>query len=135
MDASQNMPETKPKHAGGRPPKWATPEELQKAVDAYFDDPHPVKTVMGLCIAMDCGRHTLFDYGRKDEFAHIVTRAKRRIMDFYEFYGQTGRNTNFADRMLTRMGWAAVEKQEIDAHVTSVADLMAALGTGDDDEA
>lgn len=35
-------------------------------------------------------------------------------MEYYERYGQTGRNSNFADRMQTRMGWPAIERQEID---------------------
>ena len=37
-----DLEQDKPKHAGGRPLKFATVEELQQKIDAYFDecDPH-----------------------------------------------------------------------------------------------
>lgn len=128
-----DTPETKPKRGRGQPPKWPTPQDLQIAVDHYFNtNPDEPKTVSGLCLAMDCDWQTLANYSKKDEFFGIISRARGRIRDYYEKYGQTGRNGHFADRMLTRMKMPAIEQQQLQATVGTVADLMAAVGVQDE---
>lgn len=96
------------KHAGGRPPKFETPEEMQIAVDAYFDecDTHPIVaqyytrdkdgkqkletekrmsapipyTMTGLAIALGFeSRRSLVDYRKKDRFSPTIKAAKMRI--------------------------------------------------------
>jgi hypothetical protein len=109
---------------GGRPLKFQSPADLQKAIDAYFQAPGK-KSVMGLCVHLDCGRQTLLDYAVKDEFADIITRAKDRIQQYYEELGQEPRTGHFVDRMITRMGWPCVEKTALDHGVTDeFADLL-----------
>jgi hypothetical protein len=96
----------------GRPPKWKSPEELQKRVDAFFASGE-IPTVMGLCLALDCDWSTLRDYSEKDDFSLIVARARQKILRHYEHVGQGSKGkggASFADRMLTRMKIPAVEQ-------------------------
>jgi len=65
----------------GRPPKFKTPEEMQKVIDAYFqeckDNEEPV-TVSGLAYALDMSTHALRNYEQKDEFLPTVKKSKQR---------------------------------------------------------
>ena len=45
----EGTPGSKPKHPGGRPRKYDTPEQMQVAIDAYFDEPK-LHTVCGLAL-------------------------------------------------------------------------------------
>lgn len=96
------------KHAGGRPPKYKTAEEMQKVIDEYFEscfrimrnkdgegmiDPktgeycyeqHKPFTVSGLAYALGIDRRTLLNYSEKDEFFPTIKRAKNRIETFLE---------------------------------------------------
>jgi hypothetical protein len=98
------------KHAGGRPPTFNTPEELQKMVDEYFDlysgltimrdskgeavvdkQGKPIleikpPTVSGLAYHVGfLSRNSVYDYAKRDdEFSCIFKRAKLRIVDFSE---------------------------------------------------
>ncbi|TSA45995.1 MAG: hypothetical protein D4R56_04670 [Deltaproteobacteria bacterium] len=91
---------TKPKHAGGRPPKYRTPEELQERIDSYFDSCWVDKvtetttkdgtctmstvryqdrpyTMMGLAIALGFNtRKSLCDYADKPEFVNTIKKAR-----------------------------------------------------------
>lgn len=93
----------------GRPPFYATVEELQSAIDAYFDscgvtylrDPegkiecdkhgNPIvlernpPTVTGLALALGfLSRQSLINYQGKKAFHDTVTRAKLRVENFHE---------------------------------------------------
>ena len=104
---------------------------MAEAIDEYFDM-EGAKTVSGLALHLGFLQTENFLYYRdRDEFKSIVARARQRIRAHYEQIGQEGRASNFADRMLTRMGWPAVEKSQVDANVTSIADIAAAMGVGD----
>lgn len=101
----------------GRPPKWETPEQLQKEIDEYFEYCKETKeplTITGLAIALDTTRETLMDYQNNDEFSYTVKRAKQVIENAYEKrLIQNGRSGDiFA---LKNFGW--VDKQEVDANV------------------
>lgn len=76
------------KHAGGRPPMFATPEAMQTAIDAYFvektRDEKPF-TVCGLALYIGfCSRQSLFEYGNKPEFTDIIKAAKSKIEEQLE---------------------------------------------------
>lgn len=83
-----------PKHAGGRPRKWQTVEELQAGIDKYFEAQHgkPL-TMAGLARALDCDRHTLLNYSNENsdrpefasaEFVAAIKRARRRVEEWVE---------------------------------------------------
>lgn len=89
----------------GRPPKFKTPEEMQKRIDLYFmackwdrdiesplvvdlseedmkiindiDDHFP--TVCGLAYELDMSRVTFSTYAKKDEFVNTIKKARQRV--------------------------------------------------------
>lgn len=94
----------------GRPPKFKTPEEMQRRIDLYFlackihqtgddellkdlpdedlliinsiDDVYP--TVTGLGLALDMSRQALINYEEKDEFVDTIKKAKQRVENAIE---------------------------------------------------
>lgn len=97
------------KHAGGRPPKYKTPNELQAKVDEYFEscwfekvtestDTETGKvessviryqqrpyTIAGLAYHLEMSTEALRNYEGKREFLAIVKRAKQKVeMNFEE---------------------------------------------------
>lgn len=115
---------------GGRPPIYATPEELQAEVDGYFKYiegeqgertvinengievketywvryPEP-RTVTGLTLYLGFSdRCSLDDYEKKDEFSHIIKRARKMVEYGYELNLHADKPTGsiFA---LKNMGW------------------------------
>lgn len=103
----------------GRPPKWETPEQLQKEIDKYFEEckkNNEPLTITGLALALDTYRDVLMDYQNKDEFSNTIKRAKQIIENAYEKrLIQNGRSGDiFA---LKNFGW--VDKQEVEANVTA----------------
>jgi hypothetical protein len=90
------------KHAGGRPPKFATPELLQSAIDEYFESCWVDKvtettdsdgkcvmsevryqqrpyTIAGLAYHLEMTTQALRNYEAKDEFLGIIKRAKQKV--------------------------------------------------------
>jgi hypothetical protein len=71
----------------GRPPVFSTPEQMQDAVDAYFNDckendiPY---TICGLALAIGMTRETLRCYGNNERFSDIVKRAKLIVEESVE---------------------------------------------------
>lgn len=64
-----------------RPLLFETPEDLQKAIDKFFDDLKKPPTVEGLALALKTSRQTLLNYEGRDYFADILEDAKLRIAD------------------------------------------------------
>ena len=66
----------------GRPPLYATPEEMQTVIDAYFAEceakEEPI-TVSGLAYALEMTTVSLRNYEVKPEFLSTVKRAKQRV--------------------------------------------------------
>lgn len=73
------------KEGQGRKKKWATPQALQNAIDAYFKDANTAGeplTVESLCAHLKCSRKSLCDYERAagyEDYHEIVSGAKMRI--------------------------------------------------------
>lgn len=100
---------------GGRPLKFETPEQLDKAVDAYFascydEDGKIIKaiTYTGLAIALGTTRKTLLDYQVRDKFSDSIARAKAKCEEFAESQLFIGKNPSGAQFALTNNydGWA-----------------------------
>jgi len=75
------------KHAGGRPVKFASVEELQEKIDVYFADCKENRrpyTITGLALALDTNRQTLVNYEEKDEFFDTIKRAKSQCENYLE---------------------------------------------------
>jgi len=79
-------------HAGGRPPKYSDALKLAEAIDDYFnslviDEEHSKPpTMAGLALAIGyADRRSLYDAeARKDEFAHIIKKARVTIENYWE---------------------------------------------------
>ena len=103
----------------GRPPKWSSPEELQKQIDKYFQEceanDEPL-TITGLAMALDTYRDVLMDYQEKDEFSNTIKKAKQKIENAYEkrLIKYVRRGDIFA---LKNFNWN--DKQEIEANVSA----------------
>jgi hypothetical protein len=81
----------------GRPPKYKTVKDLQKAIDTYFDEVLKVKndngeveyvdhpTITGLALHLGFeSRQSLYDYKGKEEFSYTIKRAITRIESVHE---------------------------------------------------
>ena len=142
---------------GGRPPKYKTAEEMQAAIDAYFEsckgepiiggDGQPIMdkygnvilihakppTVTGLALALGfTTRLSLLNYQGKREFVNTVTRAKSRIEEYAEgrLFDRDGqRGAEFSLRCNFR--WSAEEKKQDgeDTGGTGIVELPAAMPT------
>lgn len=115
------------KNLGGRPPLYATPEELQKKIDQYFlECPDkikkwdaagtateiPVITISGLVLYLGfCDRASFYDYEKREGFSHTIKRARTFIELEYEkaLRSTTPTGAIFA---LKNFGW--VDKSEVE---------------------
>lgn len=103
-------------HAGGRPVKFSSVEELQSKIDEYFEteDGKETPTVTGLAIALDISRETLNDYGnnKSDEFSDAIRRAKAKVAVVLEqkLYGNNV--TGLIFNLKNNFGWK--DKTETD---------------------
>jgi len=105
---------------GGRPPFYETPEELQEAIDNYFEfgahkKQHitqlgniveiPTYTICGLALYLGFStRKSLVDYSEKIEFVSIIKKAMSKIEMMYEENLQ-GSNCTGSIFALKNMGW------------------------------
>jgi hypothetical protein len=104
----------------GRPKKFKSAEELQKAINEYFDmcdaEGRPY-TVSGLAYALDTNRQTLINYGEDYEFIDTIKRAKAKIEAFNEamLYSKDVPTAGVIFNLKNNYDWK--EKQEIEADV------------------
>ncbi len=92
----------------GRPLKFETPEQLEAAIQAYFDNQLenvlPI-TISGLAYNLGfCDRQSIYDYKEREEFSCIIKRAAFFVESCYEakLSGTTPTGAIFA---LKNMGW------------------------------
>lgn len=132
------------KNKSGRPPMYKTAAEMQKLIDAYFEDcrgkmltikdsdtgeDKPVldkhgqpiwidvkpPTVTGLALALGFNsRTTLLNYQDKEEFMNTITRAKSRVEEYAESRLFDRDGANGAKFSLANNFKDWREKQEID---------------------
>lgn len=75
------------KSKGGAPKKYKTAEELQKKIDAYFEDcdiKEKPYTVTGLALACNLSREQLINYSKDKEFYDTIKKAKMRVLENLE---------------------------------------------------
>jgi hypothetical protein len=103
------------KHAGGRPLKFKTPEEITEKAQAYFEttlgNNLPI-TITGLALALNTTRETLMDYQERDEFSDTIKAVKLVCENYAEIQVFTGKNQAGAIFALKNYGWK--DKQEYD---------------------
>jgi hypothetical protein len=113
------------KHPGGRPPKYNTPEEMQIAIDKYFEncpDMHdfvnafgqikkvPSPTISGLALYLGFSdRWCMWDYEKYPEFSNTIKLAKAKITSYYETAMRAGQCAG-SIFMLKNLGYSDVQK-------------------------
>jgi hypothetical protein len=100
----------------GRPPFYSTVEDLQIAIDGYFDSylvMHRERpTITGLALYLGfTSRQAILNYQEKPEFVDAIKKAKLRVEAAYEqaMFSGNAAGPIFA---LKNFGWT--DKQEID---------------------
>lgn len=99
----------------GRPAKYDTPEQMEVALNAYFQkceaDKTPL-TITGVALALGFeSRQSFYDYEERDGFSYIIKQARLRVENGYEITLRSASVTGsiFA---LKNMGWK--DKTEVD---------------------
>ena len=111
----------KEKHAGGRPVKYSSVDEVQGIIDEYFETDAYVgegdlrmyaPTMSGLAYALDLSRQGLLDYANKEEFYDTIKKARQRVEIALEqrLAGQAPAGTIF--NLKNNFGWK--DKQELE---------------------
>lgn len=120
----------------GRPAEYTSNEELQLAIDNYFEyikgdfhfeadpedeskdikiwdrSPEPA-TITGLCLFLGFeSRQSFHDYVKRDQFSYTVKKARLRIENAYEVSLNYSRNPAAQIFILKNLGWD--DKQQID---------------------
>lgn len=101
------------KHAGGRPPKFDTPELLKQACDEFIANNPGKLTITGLAMWLGfCDRQSLYDYEKRPEYSCIIKEARLAVENDYELSLRTQSVTG-AIFALKNMGWKDKVQQEI----------------------
>jgi hypothetical protein len=70
---------------GGRPPHYKTVEELQSAINDYFEGAPEKPTVTGLALELGfLDRSSLYNYKERKEFSDTIKRAVLKIESKHE---------------------------------------------------
>ena len=93
---------------GGQPRLYKSPEQMQIAIDTYFEDEENMPfTVCGLSIALGfMDRKSLIDYGGySKEYFHTIKKAKFRIEHYLEQTLFKGKPTGAIFNLKNNFGW------------------------------
>ena len=106
----------------GRPKKFESVEEIEQAIEEYFDycdENNKPYTISGLAYALDTNRQTLLDYQDKEEFSDTIKRAKARIERFNEelLFSKDVPTVGVIFNLKNNYNWK--DKQEIEADVNN----------------
>jgi hypothetical protein len=108
----------------GRPPLFNSPEDLQDAIQQYFDYCKPKieggelkslgesVTITGLALYLGFeSRQSFYDYEKHEQYSYIIKKARLKVENEYEknLFSKNPAGSIFA---LKNMGWS--DKQEVD---------------------
>ena len=111
----------------GQPMKYKTVEELQTAVDKYFEtdafmtnssgESEYLPTMAGLALSLDVDRRTIVNYSHNEEYFPTIRKAKAKIESFIEtrLYGNNVTGCIF--NLKNNFDWK--DKQEIETKDTT----------------
>lgn len=104
----------------GRPLKFKTSEELEKAIAEYFEycekSSKPM-TMSGLAVALDVNRQTLLNYSKTEEFFGTIKKAKALCERYAEEYLFSGKHVAGAIFNL-KNNYSWKDKSEADVNIT-----------------
>ena len=102
-------------HAGGRPLKFKSVEELQVKIDAYFeecDNTGRPYTMSGLAYSLETDRALLCRYENRDEFYNTIKNAKRKIETQFEERAINGQYNPTITIFLMKNNFGYVDRTE-----------------------
>lgn len=89
----------------GKPRKFDTADELQAAIDYYFETVEGPLTITGLALALGfCDRQSLYDNEKLPEYSCIIKNARLRVENGYE-KNLSANNPTGSIFALKNMGW------------------------------
>jgi len=95
----------------GRPRIFETAEDLEKAIQAFFDSGEK-RTITGLALSIGFeSRQSIYDYEKDGKFSYIIKKARLMVENAYEemLFDDKPTGAIFA---LKNMGWADSQKTE-----------------------
>lgn len=98
---------------------WNKPEDLEKLVDEYFESTDRW-TLSGLALFIGIERKTLYNYEERDEFLHIIKKARNRVESIYEERAIYDNNPTGVIFALKNMGWSDKTENKTDLKVTGI---------------
>jgi hypothetical protein len=104
----------------GRPLKFESKEELDKAINGYFDNtPKDEWTWTGLALYIDTSRQTLLNYEGRPEFMDSIKKGLERVENGYEIdLKKSGRSgTIFA---LKNFDWKDKQETELSGQAFNI---------------
>jgi len=101
----------------GRPAKYETAEDLQKACEEYISANPGRMTITGLAMWLGfCDRQSLYDYEKREEFSCIIKSARLAVENDYELALRSSSCTG-AIFALKNMGWRDKTETELSGKV------------------
>ena len=103
--------------SAGRPLKYKSVDELEKAIDQYYTDCQKQMrpyTMAGLAVALGIDRKTLLNYSKKEEYFPAIKKARDMVEAFTEEMLLTGKNTaGVIFSLKNNFGWKDKVEQEV----------------------
>lgn len=102
-----------------RPKLWETKDDLQNAIDKYFDycvDNNRPPTIAGLAFYLDVDRQTIYNYAKNEEFFDTIKKARNKIMMFLE---EEAIINGKAGTIFVMKQYGYKDRQEVDATINN----------------
>ena len=123
----------------GRPLRWESAEDMQKAIDAYFarqDEQSRPYTVTGLALALDMDRDRLIQYENREPFYDAIKKAKRMCQEYAEERLFSNAVAGVIFNLKNNHGWRDEQHKVVDQQTTIKglpAELAEMIGLNDQD--
>lgn len=102
----------------GRPPKYKTADELEKAIAGYWVENSDKPTITGLALFLGFeSRQSFYKYEQDGEFSYAIKKARLQVESIYEKNLHSG-NPAGSIFALKNFGWSDKQEHEISGGIT-----------------
>ena len=108
----------------GRPRIWDTPDELQTAIDSYFeycDKNEKPYTIAGLAVFLDVDRQTIYNYEKKQRYFDTIKKARDRVYNYMEEWAMIKGN---AGTIFLMKNYGYTDRQEVNIEGNDFAETL-----------
>jgi len=133
---SESVEVVSEKRRVGKPLKFESVEELDRAIDNYIASCKAIDettgreyywrplTMTALAMALDTSRRVLLDYNEKDGYSHSINKARQACEAYAEEYLYTGKNVAGAIfNMVNNYGWQNKYNKDSSIQVTATQSI------------